>query len=593
MEFKKQFFTDNRACESVDAFYHGKTSFVAMEMLEFKASVGALCNQIERVFRGVFGKGYQIFNDEDLPKFKRIFPTGWDVFSKIYPVETAKNIRAFLTSTRNINAHARDLATYPVFCVGDKGKYIPNENDKIRMVADDGFLTLAGMLTLLFMFSNAKMIEYLVKSSSSFKILNLVIKPVDHTNKMNPKEYGEFIQEHIGMKDEELIREPSKTDNILEAIFGDLSIKVVREGNSFKYFNGLDEENSNYIVTGSYTKKGKKHCLKINAGSIYMNAFKEDFEYLVNDEKEFIEECLKFPPFIYILLLKRTKNFTKKEYEKVYPSFEKLNHPKFYVDKSIEVLFFGNKYADFRGICASLLPLVNYCLLNMEDMIYGYNRDLITKDGYSRLQNALLAAGVNKTLAYNVGMLRNYLSHGYNIGDEYITPAKNIIEINLSYIIGLLIDLEKELKQVSPKNGSVLGGDLFHRIVFNLIAFKYYDSITLSEKIVKGNATQEDCDHLKVKNLRVNSSYLTNDVEEMLFHLVNKRSLNYNNQYFKMIYAVELKGNKVFKTSNGLEVSDTTLYFAGPEVLEEVLGIFEDDIKAIKDVGLKKYIEIK
>lgn len=592
MKFEKRYFTDNRACESVDMFYHGKTSFVAMESLEFKASLGGLLNQIERVFRGVFGKGYQTFNEDDLAKFKRIFPTAWKVFSKVYPDDTAKSIRAFLTSARNINVHARDYATYPVFCVNERSKFIPNENERITMVADDGYLTLAGLITLLFMFSNAKMVEYLVKSSSSFKILNVVVKPVNHTDKMNPKEYGEFIQEKIGMRDEELIRESSSTDDVFEAIFGDFACKVAHTGNDFKYFNGLDEENSDYIVTGSYTKSGKKHVLKINAGSIYVKAFKEDFVYNVTDEKEFIDECSKFPPFIYILLLEKTKKMSKKDYNEAYPLFEKLNHPKFYVDKSIDVLFFGNKFSDFRGICASVLPLINYCLLNMEDMIYGYY-NLELKEGYSRLQDSLIGAGVNKSLAYDVGMLRNYLSHGYNIGDEYITPAKKIIEINLEYIVDLLIKLGEELKNVSPKNGAVFMGDLYHRIVCNLVAFKYYDSITLSEKIVRGCATQDECDHLKLKNLRVAGSYFTDKIEEKMLPLVNKCSFNYNNQYFKMIYAVELKGNKIFKTSNGLEVSDTALYFAGHGILEQVFGIFEDDIKTIKDIGFKKYVEIQ
>lgn len=592
MKFEKQYFTDNRACESVDMFYHGKTSFVAMESLEFKASLGGLLNQIERVFRGVFGKGYQTFNEDDLSKFKRIFPTAWKVFSKVYPDDTAKSIRLFLTSARNINVHARDYATYPVFRVNERAKFIPNQNERITMVADDGFLTLAGLITMLFMFSNAKMVEYLVKSSSSFKILNVVVKPVDHPDKMNSKEYGEFIQEKIGMRDEELIRTSSSTVNVFEAIFGDFANKVVHKGNDFKYFNGLDEENSDCIVSGSYIKSGKKHVLRIDYGSIYIKAFKEDFVYNVTDEKEFIDECLKLPPFIYILLLEKTKKMSKKDYDEVYPLFEKLNHPKFYVDKSIDVLFFGNKFSDFRGICASALPLINYCLLNMEDMIYGYC-GLELKDGYSRLQDALINAGVNRSLAYDVGMLRNYLSHGYNIGDEYITPAKNVIEINLEYIIDLLIRLGEELNKVSPKNGSVFMGDLYHRIVCNLVAFKYYDSIALSEKIVRGCATKEEWEHLRQKNIRVAGSYFTDEIEEKMLSVINKYSFNYNNQYFKKIYAVELKGNKVFKTSNGLEVSDTTLYFAGHGILEQVLGIFENDIKTIKDVGFKKYVEIK
>lgn len=588
MEIKKQFFSDERACESVDAFYHGKSSFLPCEMLEFKASVGALLNQLERVFRGIFGKGYETFNENDLSKFKRIFPTAWDVFSKIYPEDTAKSIRIFLSVSRNINSHARDLSTHLIFRVKEKGVVIPNQNKKIKMVGNDGFLTLGGLLTLLFMFSNAKMVEYFVKSSQSFKTLNLIIKPVDHQEKMRPDDYGEFIQEKIGMKDEELIREPSETKDVFEAIFENAG-KVHHNGIYFQYFNGDNEENSDYIVSGSYSKKGSKHILKINAGSIYIKSFKDDFIYSFKDENEFINECLKYPPFIYILLLQKCEGLTKEEYEKSYPLFEKLNRPKFYVDKSIDILFFGSKFADFRGMGALLLPTVNYCFLNLEDTIYGFNKGLLGPNDYSRLQEALLTVGVNKRLTYNVGMLRNYLSHGYNIGDDYITSRKEIVEINFNYIVDLLIELGKELNRVSLKNGSIYMGDIYHRVIARLVAYKYYDSVKLSQNILMGAADENDYNQLKTKNIRVASSYLTNDVEEKLASLGNGCLLSYNGVYFESLYVLDVKGKKVI---NNIELNDITLYLAGSDFLEKDLGINSKRIRAGKRVGFKQYIEI-
>lgn len=514
----------------VDEFYSYKTSIVEeQKVIEFKAILITFINQLERVFKGVFGKTFKLEDKEDIELFKELYPVMFSAATKEKGENGLHQLCTAIRTFRNLNAHAysscdykRDLDLEYVL------KNLPNKSKVVQYVTTKGIPTLAGMITILLFLSNDKAVSYFVAND----IWNGFLEHLNYFgNNYEPKveAFPEKMMEINRVNDEIDIRKPKNSKTMLDVIFGRFSKKVFEEDGEYKYYSEEEFEDSTFNVFFTITLDHNNHyCILVKKGSNYPEYFENDYQLTITDLDDFIDYSEKVPPFMFVAFLAkcgvtnyRKNSLTDKEKEFCL----KLNKPKFYVDKNINTLLLPNTISDIR-MCGQILSIgINYCLYRFELIIFK-KYSLSLNNGYSQLRNALKFCRLNSDIVDRVVAIRNFFSHYYILGDSHIVGTNGGDIINLDFIILSFKWLIEGLNKDDPFKGKMLEDDFYYRVVCSLLLFKYNTAFKRSEKFMRTGAAF-DYENLNKSIGRIKNSFITPDIEEQLLVFKKDKSFNY------------------------------------------------------------------
>lgn len=545
----------------IDDFYSYNVTFIEeRKVIEFKAMFITFINQLERVFNGSFGKAFQIEDDEDFALFKEMFPVINDIATNDSGREGIVKLCAILSVFRNLNAHA--------FCNCDyandlDAKYIldklPNFNDSVKYVADNGVPTLGGMITLLFFLSNDSSISYFIKNGvwQGF-IDNLNYFGKDYIPDRNS--FPELVMRVSKINDEVEIRKPSDSSRITDAIFGRFANKVKHTGSLYTYFNGEDDEDSSFHISLTIENDGDEYSVSVLRGSNYLHYFKTNFAMKIRDVNGFIEWSKKLPPFISIVFLYRMRASEYKQDtldETILKLSLKLNKPKFYVDKNIDTLLLSEGISDIRmgGQIASIG--INYCLYMFE--MVTYKRREISYETYSALKIAMLILNLSRGIINKMVAIRNFFSHYYIIGDEHVVGDSSAT-IDMSYIINCFVELANELRISDSFKARNITNDFFYRVIHNLFLFKYSDVCQKGKEFTKSPNIDTYVAYTKTMS-RTKRSFIVTDTEELIKKEFRGKHFHYYDEQIDYVQEYVIRANGPVVFWNGVSIDGTvTLY---------------------------------
>ena len=500
---------------SIDKFYtYSAATADENKVIEFKALFVTLLNQLERVFNGTFGKAFRMDDKEDYALFKKLYPVVYKAATIELGNSGVDKLCSILAKFRNISAHAFNRCNYKNDL---DAKYIleqlPNYSDKVIYYDNRGIPTIGGMITLLFFLSNDKGIEYFIKNDIWYGFL-------EHLNYFGPEyipnkeTFPEQCMKVSKINDEIDIRKPGKTSkDLITALFGRFADTLSKNGNTYIYHNGEDEEGASWEVTLEITEKSEDMCiLMVQKGSRYLHYFSEDYQLIIHDIKQFKEWCESVPPFMFVVYLYMSgiNTFDKKTISEEKAGLVlKLNKPKFYVDKNISILLLGSSISDLRGGSQTIAAAVNYCLYLFEYRVY--KKQNIRYDNYSSLRIALAEAGAKNDVIEKMTAIRNFFSHYHILGDEHLA-GKSPAKFNMNFIIMSFDQFARNFENIDRFKSEQIIKDFFYRVLCLAMTYKYLDICGRCSYYLN-NPSSELLTKLNKSIQRVESSFVTRDIE--------------------------------------------------------------------------------
>ena len=524
-------------------FYTGRCEFDDPDyVMSIKSVILRMMNAIERTINGVFNCDLNYPNAIRIEKLKEIFPVGCEVFH----ISSQKDVRTFcmvMTSVRNINAHA--------FISSEDERFLKSQFkslDRIEKLClktrynTDDRITLAGMIALILLFLR----EPAIKQAS--RLTNLVsmvagggprkcdgsayVNTVSHTNFELP------IREKAG-----------KT--LYDAVLGEHKDLVKGDTLSFGY-SDAPSYNVHFKFDGNH--------ITVFENSITKVYYPKDYTIRVVDEEGFVEIANQFPPFVFVDLLYKLdiSVFGKAEYKKIKNNIEfytKLNYPKFYCDKNIDILVMSSDIADYRVVSGSIADAVNAICLRLENNIaskYGVD---ISKKEYSSFHELLKVTDITPSRRNELSLLRNASMHGLILGEAcfyddlvYVYDFKSAI----STLKHILIDLKNAQSVLFEQ----FQEDVYVNVVNKLVGLRYNVAVDYTKNYLEGNEV-EDPNSERVKNVFIfpeassyditmlKKLYVNRDVEPLVIKYIypkeqypfyiwnNEYSLDLINHYIK------------------------------------------------------------
>ena len=578
----------------VDKFYNFDSSIVdEQKVIEFKAMLITFINQLERVFKGVFGKTFKLEDKEDIRLFKELYPVMYEAATKEKGEKGLHQLCSAIKTFRNLNAHALSSCDYANdLDLGFILKYLPNKANNVQYIASNGVPTLAGMITILFFLSNDSAISYFVAND----IWNGFLEHLNYFGDNyvpGVETFPEKMMSLTKINDEIDIRKPNNSKTMLDVIFGRFANKVIEEDGEYKFYNEEEFEDSTFRVFFNITLDHNDHYhILIKKGSNYPEFFEKDYELTITNLDDFIEYSERVPPFMFVAFLAkcgvtnyRKNSLTDKEKEFCL----KLNKPKFYVDKNINTLLLPKTISDIRMGGQILSIGINYCLYRFELMMFKkYSLNL--NNGYSQLRNALKYCRLDSDIVDRVVAIRNFFSHYYILGDSHVVGTNGGDIIDFDFIILSFKWLIEGLNKDNQFKGKMLEDDFYYRVVCNLLLFKYNTAFKRSEKFMRTGATF-DYENLNKSIGRIKNSFLTPDIEEQLLVFKKDKSFNYrqfviNNFQWHTIVSSKPICN-LHNEELGKEISLITISGIDPS---RFLNVNDCEIKKETEYGLIKNV---
>lgn len=512
------------------------------DVLDLKANFCGYFKQIFMVLHGLFSRDYSGLKEE-----KKLFEEAFPYLSKLAK-ETIGNdyipvLIAFLNKTRDKFTHGISKLNFDDACIIKLVSKIKNYNSEIQYVKSDK-ITYAGFFAFLCCLSNDKMITYFLKSSRVNQNAHFKIKLVNK-DFLVIEDYASGIAENVGMCDEILIRKPSGSAEVVNATFGKFMDAIALDkNNNFSYESGNRDDVCDFSISGSY----KKNIFTVNKNSIFLDYFENDYKLQINDEEKFVKLSEQVPPFYLIAHLKKmgvkvfdSNTLSDKDIEFIL----KYNKPKYYVDKNINTIFYPKNQADVRAVGQITSSTLLYIFINFEESVYRYFK-LNLNNGYSKFLNALKYIKISNELAMSLVAIRNFIAHQYIIGD-YICAFDKFYKINMKFIIEKLSEFLAELKIKDEHLHNLVAGDIAHRLVTQLLYFKYADIIKASTDFLRHTFDLTKVKNLQLKEVRQGSSIITTEIENILCSFIGDQSIFFNKLCVKYLVktAVIFKGNSI------------------------------------------------
>jgi len=484
---------------SAKSFYLDEHTFedpVFSDLL--KANILSAMIDIERTVKGTFGCDLSLSNIS-VEKIKQMFPNACQEIFYINDYQSVTFLGSMLNSVRNMNAHAR-IFTDDLFIFNHDFSFLKNHkiyHNEISYFNSE--LTIAGYIYIILNFLREKSISTLSKSDLIFSLISEGEYIFSNGEK--------FVSQISKVNLEIAIRELWGND-IFDATVGDYKELITIEDDTYQVKIG-PVNNSSFSV--GFTIKEDTVLIKKNSLSrVY---YDDDYQLIIEDINLYIYLSNQLPSFAFIDFLYKKKisrlnnyifNEIKEEFEKIL----KLNYPKFYIDKNLDVLLLPDSKADFRLISSIFVNGISKFIISIESLVYKEN-NLKLDESYSTIDNALKSIHMDNHLKANVRHLRNFVTHGY-ILDEYMIGYNNRKQFTIKYSLLVLRDLLKYFKNNY--------GNLYDKIKFyfkeffigTIISAKYKKIIEYSIKIIE-QYPKFNKEQLKLKHGFLNNSVISLD----------------------------------------------------------------------------------
>ena len=531
-------------CSVVD-FYSGKLIFDDHNYaMSVKAVLLEALNDIEGSIRGQFNcdmflRGINTNNK----RLSKMFPTGCSVFRDF-------DLGVILCGLRNVNAHARlserDIAFLSKGFYFKKLSSLKRMSLNIKYFTDKQELTMGGLIASIMLFLREQSISNLCKKSRAFCLIAAGSTSITD---------GVSFVQNISHVDLELpIREQQGT-SLISALFGEYESKTTKgENNGYTLAFGSNK-NPTFMLNAFINENDA--LLTVKKNSLTKVFYEDDYNLQIIDMDEFIEIANLFPPFVIVDLLYKmgVTKFDKKKYKLInnnINSYSKLNYPKFYIDKSLDILLMPPSKSDFRIVSSVLTGSLIEIFLRFEEetyRIYDFEHE-----GYSKILAAFSLVGFSQELATDLITLRNMAMHGYVL-DEFEIFNGVAYQYSFEFVISTLGKMLKELQEKNGKLLTYVQKDVDERLVGRLIGVKYKKIVDYSVDAFEGHPRFDPEDQsVKNKQLFVESSFFkTEDL--------NKLYVEYEPS--AMITKLIIEGEKeiFYIYSKNQKQSDTLIHF--------------------------------
>ncbi len=543
-----------------ESFYDGEIEFTDKTYFgRFKGNLLSGMIDIERTIRGTFGSDFSLINcDKDM--FKNMFPNVCESMFKKGKDFDIDKISYFLSSLRNINAHAVSGDYDKEFLKSDFSflKEQKHFHKDIKYFNEDK-VTIAGLIFIIFNFLRSNSISTICKEDFIFGLVScgMFINDIgeDFVNSISNTNLEIDIRQEVG-------------NNLRTAIFGELRKYVANDC--------LVIGTSNYPTFKANLKIDGKTLL-MEKGSLTRIFYSENYYLEIVYEEGFIEFSNLLPPisfvdYLYALGIHKFDESTYKKMKEKISIVSKINKPKFYVDKNIYLLAFGDKASDFRIMSSLMVDALSRLFLTTEDLIYKMTNKN-TNNKYTTIAKALSILKVPDNIVTEIKYLRNFSAHGYMLNDCIIYKNESRT-FTLEYIVETISNLTSYLEKHHKIICDIFNKNKRDLLINKVIRAKYKIAVYYT-KVVVENYPKYDKIELSKKNGYIRNSFF----DICLFNKITE----FEHQRLRVIEA-------------SIPFSEDHLYFFNEQSPENLFEKFCEKqgftIKNKNDAGLLIYIEL-
>lgn len=468
----------------------------------FTSSLQLAIFELERCIRGTFNKDLSL-KGVDIKLLKKMFPNACEnIFNVKDDLTTMGKI---LEGLRNINAHIVNSSRDEKIFKYDFShlKHQPRLCNKIHYYTNE--LTIAGLIFIVLNFMRMENIALLVKRHILFSYL------VSENPTINPT--NEFITEISKVNLEVNIRD-TKANTIEEATLGE-SFEHLMNDKTFSISYGKSDYPV-YKVSGFF----KDNIIHVDANSLTKVSYENDFDLEIIDREGYIELANQLPCFILVDYLYKLKiaRFDKHTYNEVLLNFDKLkklNKPKFYLNKNLDILLLPETISDFRLLSSTISECLFRCLLIIESKTLRNMECDDLRNNYSTIKDVLSFLETPKNLLKDLTILRNFAAHGYILNESKIIDNK-LFSFTIDFIFKTIIELLNFLKEKDEKFFEATQKDFYNNFLRKIIGAKINSSVSFAQCFAK-QYPHYNKETLYQKNLLVDRSYISFELLNDIF----------------------------------------------------------------------------
>lgn len=560
---------------SIDEIYHKKYHYInGKDLIDFKGAMSQYFVQIERVFRYTYFSDISLdLNKIDMNLFKQQFPFIYNKFAKAnLDVNGIEYYLKLLSNLRNINLHA--IIAYPIgneFSIDGSIFYdFPILSEKLSYMKN-GALTIAGMLILIMPLLDSKKLENLI----DYLFLNwgeLIFGTVVEKINIKRKIITE-LEQVFNTNYEVDIRNDKPTNSLLQDIFGKEynNLIITTQDNTVGFVLDLSTRTKapKFAIEGEISNNNNLYEINIKKGSNIGVYFENDYSLKTSNLNEFCNLCCKVPPFLALayLYVYNIDNYSEKTNIN-YNLFLKLNKPKFYRDKSIRILSYGDKKSDIREINKVVRESLLRMFLDIEEkMIFKYG---VLINNYSKCKNITKALNVSEELEMKIIACRNFVSHDGMFDEFYYIDSKTGYMLDFNFICDTFMELISFLYETHKKDDAEFIKNKLYVYLLNLIvAVKYKRIFVMSTKLFfnKFNNYNEVFERIEKSLGSVFNSFISGKEEKKLLGCVK------NKFYFNIAPNILLTDDRKYSFNQLvlMEITGKDLEFCGEKINKDVI----------------------
>ncbi|MBR2616889.1 MAG: hypothetical protein IKC56_01460 [Clostridia bacterium] len=523
----------------IDEIYHRKKHYVrGKDLNELKGILSSFFVEIEKGFRYTYFSDISLdFTKIDKGLLSRQFPILYKTLEGVFvsyvdPItqeETYTHGFSYyfwlLEHLRNLNLHAvistNVLQTFTI----DKQilSLFPQLSSSVRY-EQNGVLTIAGMFIMLFSVLDLKKTEFL--SKHFLKTWGSVIFGAGYVaNKKNVQSFIDTLNAHFLTNYEVDIVTQAPAESVLSAILGKEVKNATIETTADKTVFCLDLSNRTnmprFAISGEITTKNNVDIITIKQGSNIGTFYENDYTLTVADRTSFLDFCTHTPPCMALAFLYKAKILFYSSLcvteERMF-FYKKLNHPKFYRDKSVETLFYGNANSDIRELGKILTTNLLRLFLDFEEYIVFQN-DIPVYHTYSKIGTILTSLNVPENLKAKIIACRNFCAHEGIINTFACLENGKHFLISFPFIFNTFTELIVFLEQSNHSYpAKKLKIDLYEKLKNPLIGSKYKRIFDSSIRLFRGfrDNIPMECEGIKKSLGAVYASTLNAESENIL-----------------------------------------------------------------------------
>ena len=525
---------------TIDEIYQKKKHYVVgKELTEFKGYMSLYFVQLERIFKYVYYSDFVVDLEQiDLSLFKEQFPYVYNTFYGKSYEKTSNNktvklngvvyYTKILDNLRNINLHgviSTNLAN--VFRVNqDFIEEFFLFSDKVSLLKE-GVLTIAGMLTLIMPLLDQQRLQKLIKY-----IFQNWCNPLFDCEYRESYQKQELLLEELnnkfGTNYEVEIRKSQSSGKIIEDIFGreTKNLNLNKYGDVIEFVLDLSSrlKSPRYKVEGFLFDNNQIVQLLIRKGSNIGIYFENDYTLNINNVELFCEYCCQVPCFLSISYLYQNKIsiFDDTTYNGLnLKMYKKLNNPKFFRDKDIRILCYGNQNADIRELNKVVSENLLRLFLDFEESIV-FNNNIKVYSGFSKFKEIVEVFDTSKEISNKLIACRNFCSHEGILDNFHYVNNDVGYTITLPFICKTIKEFIDYLIRKDYKKQAYWMQKGFHNYVLNnVFSCKYKRIFEASAQLFrcKREKIVDVCNGIKKSLGAVKNSALNKYAESELLNL--------------------------------------------------------------------------